>query len=99
MSRKTRVKRKEETCLRKRKYATYKEAKNVRKLLIAKRGDAARGVQVYICDICNHYHLGNPSKSQLQMQKMLKKQREEITVLIIEEALAQGLPVPLLALG
>lgn len=101
MSKKTRAERrerKEATCLRKRKYATHKEAKTVRKLLISKRGDAARGLQVYICDICNHYHLGNPSKEQVQKQKMLRRQREEVATAVIEEALAQGLPVPLVAL-
>lgn len=101
MSKKARAERrerKEATCSRKRKYATYKEARNVRKLLIRQRGDAARGLQVYICDICNHYHLGNPSKEQVQKQKMLKKQREEIAIAAIEGALAQGLPIHFVAL-
>lgn len=46
-------------CLRKRSYDTEREARRVKKEMIAKHGDSARTLHVYLCEICKRFHLGH----------------------------------------
>ena len=66
-----------DTCQRKHKYFTPKEASKARKDMIRSIGDVARKLQVYQCTVCNQYHLGKPTKNQILKQKLRKRRLED----------------------